>query len=352
MTRHPKSLVQSSPSADAFATPSMHEPKVIVIVGREGLQLRIGSRLRADDFAVMHAQTDDELEHIVKERIPAAILLGLTPGDDPYFLVRRLRCHERLAFVQVIIVSVGAKTLQMSQALRAGADDVVAGSVEPIDEVADRIVARLDRFQALAQLAALDPLTGLLNRRLMNDQLTAEIARAGRAGTKLSVAVVDLDDFKRINDVYGHATGDRTLTAFAQAFRRGLRGYDMTYRYGGDEFVVLLSGCDANGARAALLQLREEFGLMASDLPALTFSAGIAEFPRDGVSWKDLFDVADRNVRRAKSERHPCAVSVELRVAFPCSPSANGNVCHSNDGGPILTTLSGGQTVCCSGPEV
>jgi len=118
-------------------------------------------------------------------------------------------------------------------------------------------------------------------------------------------AIIDLDDFKRINDVHGHVVGDRTLTAFAQAFRRGLRCYDMPYRYGGDEFVVLFPGCDAGGARAALAQLRLEFDTAVSDLPNVTFSAGIAEFPRDGVSWKGLFEVADRNLRSAKEERTP-----------------------------------------------
>ncbi len=79
----------------------------------------------------------------------------------------------------------------------------------------------------------------------------------------------------------------------------------MPYRYGGDEFVVLFPGCDAGGAGAALTQLRLEFDTAVSDLPNVTFSAGIAEFPRDGVSWKGLFEVADRNLRSAKEERTP-----------------------------------------------
>ena len=280
-------------------------PNVIVVVGIAALQPRLAWRLRAEGFSIMRARTEDDAQQFVTERVPVAILLGTSPGVDPYVSVRRFRCQERLAFVQIVVLPVDGQDLQLSEALRAGADDVVDVPSGGLDEAVDRIAARVARFQALAELAALDPLTGLHNRRLMNDQFAAEIARAGRAKTNLSVALIDLDDFKRINDVHGHAVGDRTLTAFAQAFRRSLRSYDMPYRYGGDEFVVLFPGCDAGGARAALAQLHIEFVTAIPDLPNVTFSAGIAEFPRDGDSWKGLFEVADRNIRCAKEERTP-----------------------------------------------
>src|SRR5439155_24943533 len=181
----------------------------------------------------------------VDHRIPVAILQ--TPARDakPYALLRWLRNQERLAFVQVFIFATGAEALRSGDAIAAGADDFFDALHESraTDEVAERIVARIGRSQVLSELALLDPLTELHNRRFMNDRLPAEIARAARNRGTLSTAMIDLDDFKRINDTLGHAVGDRVLAAFARALRSDLRAYDLVCRFGGDEFVVLFPDC-------------------------------------------------------------------------------------------------------------
>jgi diguanylate cyclase (GGDEF)-like protein len=134
----------------------------------------------------------------------------------------------------------------------------------------------------------------------MNERLPAEVAHARRNGTTFAIAFVDLDKFKRLNDSFGHAAGDRALAAFGRVLRSGLRLYDVACRFGGDEFVVLFPDCNAQGATAALTKLRSERAWVLSDLPAVTFSAGIAQFPDDGRSWAEIFEVADRNLRSAK----------------------------------------------------
>jgi PleD family two-component response regulator len=206
-------------------------PNTIVVVGVAALWPRFERKLRAAGFTLIAARSATEAQQFVKDRVPVAMLLAAAPGPDPYVVVRFLRCQERLAFVQIIVFPVRGESLKLSQALRAGADDILDCPLERLDEAIDCIAARIDRSQTLAQLAALDPLTGLRNRRLMNDQMTAEIARAGRMGTNLSIAIVDLDHFKRINDEFGHAIGDRTLTAFARTFGRSLRDYDLPLRW-------------------------------------------------------------------------------------------------------------------------
>jgi two-component system cell cycle response regulator len=153
----------------------------------------------------------------------------------------------------------------------------------------------------LAQLALLDPLTQLHNRRFINDRLHAEVARAVRSRVAFSIALIDLDDFKQINDTFGHAAGDHALVAFALAIQRDLRAYDVPCRFGGDEFVVLFPDCDARGASVALNKLRERSGWSVPGLPVVTFSAGIAQFPEDGEAWTTLFDVADRHMLAAKA---------------------------------------------------
>src|SRR5258708_16667115 len=145
-------------------------PNVIVVVGLAALQPRLAWRLRAAGFSIMRARTEDDAKQFVKELVPVAILLGTSPDGDPYVSVRRFRCQERLAFVQIVVLPVDGQTLQLSEALRAGADDVIDVPSGGLDEAVWFILARVGRFQARAELAALDPPTGVPNRRLMDRQ--------------------------------------------------------------------------------------------------------------------------------------------------------------------------------------
>lgn len=153
-----------------------------------------------------------------------------------------------------------------------------------------------------AQLAAdTDPLTGLLNRRAAMARLDAEMRIAFRDGTRLSLALIDLDHFKAINDRYGHARGDAVLRHFAAAGRRQLRGGDIFARIGGEEFLMLLPGAGLREAMHALERLRRQVA-RAEDRAgpgcAYTMSAGVAEYCGNGV--EDLFERADRALYSAK----------------------------------------------------
>jgi diguanylate cyclase (GGDEF)-like protein len=122
---------------------------------------------------------------------------------------------------------------------------------------------RAQRFElqqegdAARQLARIDPLTGLGNRRAFDEALDAELARARRAKTPLSLLVGDLDGFKAINDRYGHTVGDECLCDAATALRAAVRQPDLCFRWGGDEFAVLLTGADASVARALATRLEK-----------------------------------------------------------------------------------------------
>lgn len=105
------------------------------------------------------------------------------------------------------------------------------------------IEALSEQVRVLARLARSDPLTGLANRRGWDEQLARELARARRSGEALSVALLDLDDFKALNDAHGHQAGDRLLLEAAAAWYGQLRDVDILCRWGGDEFAVLLPAC-------------------------------------------------------------------------------------------------------------
>ena len=271
--------------------------RVLVVGGLPPLASEVAALLPSAGFALVPVPDRERGELELSEWIPAAILLTPARESDPYAAVKWVRARERLAFVPIVLFA--DEDLRVGEAMAAGADDVIAGS-RSASEVLECIVARIARARALELLALRDPLTELHNRRFMNDRLPAEVARAERTRSALAIAIVDLDEFKPINDTRGHAAGDRALRAFGRALSSGLRSYDQVCRYGGDEFVVLFPDCNAAGARLALSQFRGRRGWALDDLPPVTFSAGIAEFPRDGRLLDELFEAADRRLHLAK----------------------------------------------------
>ncbi|MDP3700234.1 MAG: EAL domain-containing protein [Hylemonella sp.] len=164
-------------------------------------------------------------------------------------------------------------------------------------------LGRREASAQLAQLADFDPLTGLPNRRLLQDRVDTALSHAGRHGESLALMFLDLDRFKNINDTLGHHLGDELLVQVAQRLKSTLREEDTVCRHGGDEFVLLCRGTDANGAaqvaRKVLSLAAEHYRVGSHDL-AVTCSIGIAIYPSDGNSLETLSMSADTAMYRAK----------------------------------------------------
>jgi diguanylate cyclase (GGDEF)-like protein len=169
------------------------------------------------------------------------------------------------------------------------------------------LAARLANEKAeLAKLVATDPLTGLFNRRYFAGRLEEEIARAARHGLGLTVLAVDVDLFKSVNDKFGHAAGDAVLQAVSLVIRRAIRFFDVCARMGGDEFVIVLHGTEANALHTAE-RLRKKVAAWQPDpalgLPAdlkITVSIGLASLGPDAGDAQDLLARADRALYSAK----------------------------------------------------
>lgn len=173
--------------------------------------------------------------------------------------------------------------------------------------VAENIALALDNLQlreALRALAMVDNLTSLPNRRQLDDVVPRELAQAEQAQRSVSCAMIDIDHFKRFNDAHGHDAGDAVLRAVGKALKASVRDDNLVFRYGGEEFLMLLPGMDAPAAMERAEEIRQRIAALTvrhdgRDLGAITASVGIACAPFH-TRWQDLVQTADAALLRAK----------------------------------------------------
>jgi diguanylate cyclase (GGDEF)-like protein len=161
--------------------------------------------------------------------------------------------------------------------------------------------------ESLRRQSVLDPLTGLFNRRYFDETLRRELARSRRMASPLSLLVLDVDHFKRVNDGFGHAAGDAVLRAIAQLVRQSIRDCDVACRYGGEELVILMPDCAQTDAARRAESLRADIAGAppmndGAGPDTITASFGVAEYPLHGADADALFLAADQAMYRAKRE--------------------------------------------------
>jgi diguanylate cyclase (GGDEF)-like protein len=195
---------------------------------------------------------------------------------------------------------IGSVLVGHEQRLDTGHEHRVTDSVTQ----AAPVLANLRNLELAKIRAATDALTGLGNTRTVRETLKRMVAQAGRTVTPMSMLMIDLDHFKRINDTQGHAKGDEVLAAVGDIFGSRVRSSDFVGRYGGEEFVALLPGTDCEGAYELAEKLRQAVSVLT--IPALdlriTASFGIASYPADAGDAETLMRVADRALYSAKEK--------------------------------------------------
>lgn len=234
-----------------------------------------------------------------------------------------LRTRQGLRHLYLIIMIPGSMTDQYHELVEAGADEFLR---KPLDWkwtsarllAASRVVAMQ---RELERLATIDPLTGALNRRRFLERGAEELSRSSRYERPLSLLMLDIDHFKRVNDTHGHATGDEAIRMTVRACKSVLRGTDLIGRLGGEEFAVLLPETSPVNAYAAGQRLRER--LAAESLPlegggtlVLTISIGLAWLTRTDVCLETLMARADAALYRAKKAGRN---RVEIEPQLPLS---------------------------------
>jgi two-component system, cell cycle response regulator len=237
---------------------------------------------------------------------PDLVLLDyLMPEMDGVELLQRIRQLPHLTTVPIVVVTGQEDRPSLYKALTAGASDFL---IKPVDEV--ELIARARNMlklraatRDLYRLATTDELTGLANRRYFFVRLTEEAKRTQRYGQPLALALLDIDHFKRINDVYGHAAGDEVLETVGRLCRETLRDVDTIGRIGGEEIAVLMPATTLTGAWIVCERLRQAIADADVETSGAsvrsTVSIGIAELAQ-GEEFTRLLARADQALYRAK----------------------------------------------------
>ncbi len=222
------------------------------------------------------------------------------PGMDGLDLIRNLR--KQRAELGLIAMTGYTKDYSYVDVINAGANDFINKpfAAEELEAKLRRAIIERNMRKELSRLSITDPLTGLYNHRHFFSKLREEIARAQRQRHPLTLVLLDLDDFKIYNDTRGHLAGDRLLEGVGAIINAKIRqGVDSGYRYGGDEFAVLLVELGGEIALAAARRIADAIG---GEL-GVTASLGVS-FLSEGMSAEDLVAVADEKMYENKRERH------------------------------------------------
>jgi diguanylate cyclase (GGDEF)-like protein len=220
-------------------------------------------------------------------------------------LCKVVRNDLRWYQLPVLFISAQKNPQTVQQVFTVGADDYICKPIVP-EELLARILNRLDKERYRRHLAEIDSLTGVTNRRTSIEQLTRLLNLARRQQQPCCFIILDLDNFKQINDHYGHELGDRVLRALGKLLKQTFRREDVIARWGGEEFVLGLynttKAASIDRLTAFLADFRQqEFGDAEQVTFQVTFSAGVAQYPIDGSNLDTLYQAADTALYQAKA---------------------------------------------------
>ena len=264
------------------------------------------------------AEDGDEAWRLIRACHPDVVITDwVMPGTDGLQLCRLIRGQQAEAYTYVILATSLGERDHVLRGMEAGADASLTKPLEPYDLEARLVAAKrvtqlhaeLARYRIeLARLASTDALTQLRNRLSLSDDLTGLHARSRRYGHGYSLAICDVDFFKQYNDTHGHQAGDEALRRVAAALTAQARQGDSIYRYGGEEFLLVLPEQSASSAIEAAERIRravESLGIthsVGTSAGVITISVGVATYNyADNTTSEDLLGEADTALYYAKS---------------------------------------------------
>jgi diguanylate cyclase (GGDEF)-like protein len=282
-------------------------PRVLIIDDSADVHRLVAVRLRSEGLEFISAFNGADGLRMATSEQPSLVLLDLEmPEMHGLSVLKELKAAAATLDIPVIVISGNQLAADKVKAFDLGAVDYVTKPFEMTElKVRLRQALRMRQLiQMLAQKAQIDGLTGLWNRAFFNQQWAIEVARSTRHGHSVSVAMLDLDHFKSINDTYGHAAGDAVLQGAARVLQRCCRQQDLVCRYGGEEFVIVMP--DTAPVDAAKVCERIRAAVEAENWPRhperrVTASIGICGSTSSATINHDaLVEAADANLYAAK----------------------------------------------------
>ncbi|MDY6934154.1 MAG: diguanylate cyclase [Spirochaetota bacterium] len=278
--------------------------KILIVEDDHFFQEAVKRDLESAGYNVLICNNGRDAIKIIKDQeVRVAIIDWIMPGMDGITLCKEIRGLHLYRYVYIIMLTSKRRKQDTIIALEAGADDFLTKPADK-EELISRIkvgmrILELENRLILSQrellkLAKEDPLTNLLNRRSFLDEALKELDRAIREGREISTVMVDIDDFKRINDTYGHQIGDEIIIEFARRLQSSCRTYDILGRYGGEEFLILLPQTKSSSAVKIAKRIRsviknKPFKIMGEGI-TVTASFGVSVLKPDGRSKDDQID--------------------------------------------------------------
>jgi diguanylate cyclase (GGDEF)-like protein len=242
------------------------------------------------------AQPDDVLGRAWRDR-RAQLVRTLSPDADP--LLSSLLPGAR----NVVVTPMSTEgAVAGALVVEYGRDRIRRWTVAVLERFASHaalVIRNATLLEEIRRMASTDALTGIANRRTFDETLGREISRAQRTGRPVTLVMLDVDHFKRLNDGHGHQAGDAVLRALGSGLRENLRPFDTAARYGGEEFAVILPGCTVEESSTAGERIRSR-AAAAAPVPGVTLSGGTATFPDDARDASELVLVADAALYESK----------------------------------------------------
>ncbi len=288
----------------------MSEGTILIVDDDPMIRTLVRSGLERNGFRVVEAEDGDlALEFLEGNRTPDLIISDLAmPDMDGFELCRRVRARPATVDTLFLFLTARTTTADKLKGFDIGADDYITKPFSMRDLVT-RVNSRLTTLKSAKEKADIDPLTGLFNRRAVEERLDSAIERAARGGASLAVAMADVDRFKKINDLHGHQAGDRVLGELARIMKEEIGSRGFVGRFGGEEFLIVIE--EAEEAEKVLpiiegllsrIERKEIFRADDGRPVKVTISVGLALFPRDGEGREELVSRSDRALYKAKGD--------------------------------------------------
>jgi diguanylate cyclase (GGDEF)-like protein len=252
-----------------------------------------------------HVITDPtEATEAINRTRPDLVLLDMNmPVANGLEVARIIRQSRQNLSLPIMFLSAERDAERRQEARRIGGDDFISKPVD-LETLAALVEIRAARARSLRQIMERDSLTGLLNHARFKDRLAAEIDRSKRTGSPISVSILDLDHFKKVNDTYGHQAGDKVIQTLAHSLSGALRRTDIIARYGGEEFAILLLDTQSADAVAVMNKIRCNFAALEFEAEAgpfsVTLSAGISQMSATKDTAESVIRAADNALYQAK----------------------------------------------------